>query len=53
MGGRTMSNTAGSNVPDAMASIGPLFTVNGPLGGGLQALNMFFAGTTDRDEFNG
>ena len=53
MGGRTMSNTAGSNVPDAMASVGPLFTVNGPLGGGLQALNMFFAGRTDRDEFNG
>ena len=53
MGGRTMSNTAGSNVPDAMASVGPLFTVNGPLGGGLQALNMFLAGRTDRDEFNG
>ena len=49
----TMSNTAGSNNPDAMTSVEQLFTVNGPLGGGLQALNMFLGARIDRDEFNG
>ena len=51
--GRTMSNTAGSNVPEAMTSVDTQFVVNGPLGGGLQALNMFMAGRVERDDFNG
>ena len=50
---REWSNTAGSNVPDAMASVDVLMTINGPLGGGLQALNMFLSGRTERDDFNG
>ena len=51
--GRTWSNTAGTNNPEAMASVDPLFEVRGPLGGGLQALNMFLGARIDRDEFNG
>ena len=51
--GRTISNTAGSNNPDAMTTVSPTFIVNGPLGGGLAALNMFFSARTERDEFNG
>ena len=53
LSGTTISNTAGANNPDAMTTVSPLFTVNGPLGGGLAALNMFFSGRTERDEFNG
>ena len=53
LSGTTISNTAGSNVPDAMTTVNPQFIVNGPLGGGLAALNMFFSGRTERDEFNG
>jgi hypothetical protein len=49
----TMGNTAGANNPNAMASIAPTFTVNGPLGGGLAALNMFMSGRVERDDFNG
>ncbi|MBG11465.1 MAG: hypothetical protein CMD92_09945 [Gammaproteobacteria bacterium] len=49
----TMANTAGANNPNAMASIAPTFTVNGPLGGGLAALNMFMSGRVERDDFNG
>lgn len=49
----TWSNTAGSNNPDAMASFEPQINVTGPLGGGLQALNMFLGSRIDRDEFNG
>ncbi len=48
-----MSNTAGSNNAEAMTQVDPLFIVNGPLGGGLQALNMFLGGRMERDEFNG
>ena len=51
--GRTISNTAGSNNPSAMTAVNPSFGVNGPLGGGLQALNMFFSSRTERDDFNG
>ena len=50
---RTWSNTAGTNNPDAMATVSPSFTVNGPLGGGLAALNMFMSGRVERDDFNG
>jgi len=50
---RSIDNTAGANTPDAMTTVSPLFTVNGPLGGGLQALNMFFGARTERDDFNG
>ena len=53
LGARTISNTAGANNPSAMATVSPSFTVNGPLGGGLAALNMFFSARTERDEFNG
>ena len=49
----TWSNTAGTNNKDAMATISPDFTVNGPLGGGLAALNMFLSGRVERDDFNG
>jgi hypothetical protein len=28
-------------------------TINGPLGGGLAAMNMFMSGRTERDDFNG
>ena len=51
--GRTMSNTAGTNNPDAMTTVAPDFAVNGPLGGGLAALNMFMSGRVERDDFNG
>lgn len=50
---RTMSNTAGSNNPDAMATVAVDMTIQGPLGGGLAALNMFMSGRTERDDFNG
>ena len=50
---RTWSNTAGTNNPDAMATVSPDFTINGPLGGGLAALNMFMSGRVERDDFNG
>ena len=40
---RTMGNTAGSNNPSAMATVAVDFGVNGPLGGGLAALNMFLS----------
>ena len=50
---KDLSNTAGSNNPDAMTTVSPTFIVNGPLGGGLAALNMFFSARTERDEFNG
>ena len=53
LGARTISNTAGANNPSAMATVSPSFTVNGPLGGGLAALNMFFSARTERDDFNG
>lgn len=51
--GRTISNTAGSNNPEAMTSVDTLIDINGPLGGGLQALNMFMSSRTERDDFNG
>ena len=47
------SNTAGANIPDAMATVSVDFAVNGPLGGGLAALNMFMSGRVERDDFNG
>ena len=50
---RTISNTAGSNNPDAMATVSPNFEIRGSLGGGLAALNMFFSSRTERDDFNG
>ena len=50
---RTMSNTAGTNNKDAMATVIPDFNVTGPLGGGLAALNMFMSGRVERDDFNG
>ena len=50
---RTMGNTAGSNNPSAMATVAVDFGVNGPLGGGLAALNMFMSGRVERDDFNG
>ena len=50
---RTMGNTAGSNNPSAMATVAVDFGVNGPLGGGLAALNMFLSGRVERDDFNG
>ena len=50
---RTISNTAGSNNPNAMATISPNFEIRGSLGGGLAALNMFFSSRTERDDFNG
>tara|TARA_B100001057_G_scaffold434012_1_gene463312 strand:- start:297 stop:5897 length:5601 start_codon:yes stop_codon:yes gene_type:complete len=50
---REINNTAGSNNPSAMTAVNPTFTVNGPLGGGLAALNMFFSARTERDDFNG
>ena len=50
---REINNTAGSNNPTAMTSVNPTFVVNGPLGGGLAALNMFFSARTERDDFNG
>jgi len=49
----TISNTAGSNVPDAMADVNVDMEIQGPLGGGLQALNMFLGARTERDDFNG
>jgi hypothetical protein len=51
--GRTIANTAGSNNPEAMAEVNTQLIVNGPLGGGLQALNMYMASRIERDEFNG
>tara|TARA_B110000261_G_scaffold39014_1_gene45676 strand:- start:4785 stop:10358 length:5574 start_codon:yes stop_codon:yes gene_type:complete len=48
-----MSNTAGSNNALAMTDINVGMTINGPLGGGLQALGMFMAARTERDDFNG
>ena len=51
--GSTWANTAGSNNPEAMATVEPQIIVNGPLGGGLQALNMFLGARTERDDFNG
>tara|TARA_Y200000002_G_scaffold363_1_gene344 strand:+ start:10271 stop:15844 length:5574 start_codon:yes stop_codon:yes gene_type:complete len=53
LSGLIMSNTAGSNNESAMASVSPQFIVNGPLGGGLAALNMFMSSRTERDDFNG
>ena len=50
---REINNTAGSNNLNAMTSVSPTFTVNGPLGGGLAALNMFLSSRTERDDFNG
>jgi hypothetical protein len=50
---RTISNTAGSNNPLAMATVSPNFEIRGSLGGGLAALNMFFSSRTERDDFNG
>tara|TARA_B000000609_G_scaffold148265_1_gene131808 strand:- start:360 stop:5939 length:5580 start_codon:yes stop_codon:yes gene_type:complete len=50
---RTISNTAGSNNPNAMTTISPNFEIRGSLGGGLAALNMFFSSRTERDDFNG
>jgi len=50
---RTWSNTAGSNNPEAMATVAPQMIINGPLGGGLQALTMFLGARIDRDDFNG
>ena len=47
------SNTAGANNPDAMASVDTQMIINGPLGGGLQALGMFMSARTERDDFNG
>ena len=49
----TWSNTAGVNIPDSQASVLVDMTINGPLGGGLAALNMFMSGRTERDDFNG
>ena len=49
----TWSNTAGTNNPDAMASVDTDFTINGPLGGGLAGLNLFLSSRTERDDFNG
>ena len=36
-----------------MATVAVDFGVNGPLGGGLAALNMFLSGRVERDDFNG
>ena len=49
----TWSNTAGSNNPEAMADVDTQMIINGPLGGGLQALTMFMGARTERDDFNG
>jgi hypothetical protein len=49
----TWSNTAGVNVPDSQANVLVDMTINGPLGGGLAAMNMFMSGRTERDDFNG
>jgi len=49
----TWSNTAGVNIPDSQASVLVDMTINGPLGGGLAAMNMFMSGRTERDDFNG
>ena len=49
----TYSNTAGSNNPSAFITIDKVVDIQGSLGGGLAALNLFLSSRTERDDFNG